>query len=123
MTITGASHARITLALAAATWLAACSPVGEPTKVTSDEQACQRVMDVLVANQVYRAEQMASCEIGKDEVNPGFYFGRVNAYCRDPQGCGSVLLGWYAVEEKTGTVHEWDYEEWAVAKPFLHQGR
>ncbi|WP_285709618.1 hypothetical protein [Erythrobacter oryzae] len=71
-------------------------------------------MAVLAANKTYRAEQMASCDGGKDDNNPGYYVLRVNAYCREPQGCGSVLLGWYAVEEATGAVHEIVAADWQI---------
>jgi len=71
-------------------------------------------MSVLAANKVYHAEQMANCGGRDSEDLPGFYVLRVNGFCRDPQGCGSVLLGWYAVEAATGAVHDWDAAEWQI---------
>lgn len=120
MPVTETPFAKINLALLATAVLASCAAADASGPVTSDDQACQRVMEVLVANKVYRPEQMQNCEIGLDENNPGYYFGRVNAYCREPI-CGSVLLGWYAVEAKTGTVHQWNYSDWAVGEPFAKQ--
>lgn len=112
MPVTETAFAKINLALAAAIWLAACAPMEETTLVTSDDDACERVMAVLAANKTYRAEQMASCDGGKDDNNPGYYVLRVNGHCRDPQGCGSVLLGWYGVEASTGAVYDWDVGDW-----------
>jgi hypothetical protein len=112
--VTETAYAKINLALLAAAMFAGCASAEEPQSVTSDDQACERVMSVLVENNTYRADQMANCEGGADENNPGYYVLRVNGFCRDRQGCGSVLLGWYAVDEKTGAVFEIDVAEWAV---------
>jgi hypothetical protein len=73
-------------------------------------------MFVLAQNNTYRAEQMTGCDGGTDENNPGYYVLRVNGFCRDPQGCGSVLLGWYAVEAATGAVHDMDVGEWQIGQ-------
>jgi hypothetical protein len=116
MTLTETAYAKLNLALLAVTLCAGCAPAEELQSVTSDDQACERIMSVLAENRTYRAEQMASCERGTDENNPGFYVLRVNAHCREPQGCGSVLLGWYAVDEKTGAVHDIDAAEWTIGK-------
>jgi hypothetical protein len=94
--------------------LGGCAHAKAPQAVASDDQACERVMSVLVANTTYRAEQLAGCDGGRDENNPGYYVLRVNGVCRDPQGCGSVLMGWYAVEATTGAVHDWDVAEWQL---------
>ncbi|QDH34743.1 hypothetical protein E2E27_10665 [Porphyrobacter sp. YT40] len=110
------AYAKINLALAGAAVLASCAAAEAAGPVTSEDQACNRVMAVLAANKTYRAEQMASCDGGEDDNNPGYYVLRVNAYCRDPQGCGSVLLGWYAVEAATGAVHDMDAAEWSVGQ-------
>ncbi len=114
MTLTKTTYAKINLALLAAAMFAGCAHAKAPHPVTSDDQACERVMSVLVENNTYRADQMANCDGGADENNPGYYVLRVNGFCRDPQGCGSVLLGWYAVDERTGAVFEMDVAEWAV---------
>lgn len=114
MKTTKATFAKINIALGAALSLAACAPAEAPRLVASDDQACERVMSVLAGNTTCTADQMASCEGGKDENNPGFYVLRVNANCREPHGCGSVLLGWYAVDAATGAVHDWDVGEWQI---------
>ena len=116
MPVTETAYAKINLALFGAAGLVSCAPVAAATAVSSDDQACERVMSILAANKTYRPEQMASCDGGEDDNNPGYYVLRVNAYCRDPQGCGSVLLGWYAVEAATGAVHDMDAAEWSVGQ-------
>ncbi|MBA4045619.1 MAG: hypothetical protein C0471_14540 [Erythrobacter sp.] len=114
MSVTRTFHANIVVALLAVALSAGCAAVERPKPVTSDDQACERVMSVLAANKTYRADQMAGCDGGKDDNKPGFYVLRVNAHCREPQGCGSVLLGWYAVETSTGAVYDMDVAEWTV---------
>jgi hypothetical protein len=101
-------YAKINLALLAAALFAGSASAEEPQPVTSDDQACARVMAALAAKKAYRAGQMANCDVGKDGVYHGYYTLRLNGHCRDLQGCGSVLLGWYAVDEKTGAVFEMD---------------
>ncbi len=116
LSVTKTAYAKTNLALLAAAMFAGCASAEEPQTVTSDDQACDRVMFVLAQNNTYRAEQMASCDGGTDENNPGYYVLRVNGFCRDPQGCGSVLLGWYAVEAATGAVHDMDVGEWQIGQ-------
>jgi len=108
------TYAKTIVALVAATALWVCAPAKAHQPVVSDDQACERVMAVLAANTTYRAEQMAGCDGGVSDEFPGYYVLRVNAHCRDPQGCGSVLLGWYAVEAASGAVHDWDVGEWRI---------
>ena len=110
------AYAKINLALLAVSLLAGCAHAKAPPNVTSEGQACERVKSVLAANKTYREEQMAGCDGGKDDNNPGYYVLRVNAYCREPQGCGSVLLGWYAVEAASGAVHEIDAADWQIGQ-------
>jgi len=112
--LTETAYAKINLALLAGCLLTGCAHAKAPLTVTSDDQACERLMSVLAANTTYRAEQMAGCDGGVSDEFPGYYVLRVNAYCRDPQGCGSVLLGWYAVEAASGAVHDWDVGEWRI---------
>lgn len=110
------AYAKINLALVAAMSFGGCAAADVLDVVASDDQACERIMAVLAQNKTYRAEQMAGCDGGKDDNNPGYYLLRVNGYCRDPQGCGSVLLGWYAIDEKTGAVFEMDFAEWQIGQ-------
>lgn len=55
----------------------------------------------------YPAQQASGCFEVTEQDPPGFYVTRLNAVCQQ-EICGSVLLGWYAVEAKTGRVFEWD---------------
>ncbi len=114
MSVTRIPYVNLVLAVLAATLSAICAAAERPKPVTSDDGACQRVIAVLAAYKIYRADQMASCDGGKDEEHPGFYILRINAHCREPQGCGSVLLGWYAINAKNGAVFEMDVAEWQI---------
>ncbi|NBB25301.1 hypothetical protein GVM20_09210 [Porphyrobacter sp. SLTP] len=114
MAHTQTAQAIIKLALLATVTSAGYASAEEPLPMTSDDQACERVMSVLVANRTFHADQLAGCDGGRDDQNPGFYVLRVNGICGDPQGCGTVLMGWYAVEASTGAVHKWDVAEWQL---------
>lgn len=109
--LTESSCAKTTFAFFAVALLGGCTQAAVPLSMASDDQACMRTMAVLAANGTYQPEQMAGCEGGKADESSRFNVLRVNGLCRDPQGCGSVLMGWYAVDSSTGAVYEWDVTE------------
>ncbi len=111
-----AALARITQALVAVAFLAGCVPIAQPVTAASDDDACQRTIAALVASKRFAAEELVDCEGGASDERPGYYVLRVNGVCRDPQGCGSVLMGWYAVEAATGAVYDWDVNEWQLGQ-------
>jgi hypothetical protein len=76
----------------------------------SAEEACDRARAAVAARGDYRISQIVGCDGGLssdhiDEV--GYYVLRLNGACRE-EICGSVLLGWYAVNQSTGDVYDWD---------------
>lgn len=89
--------------------------------ISSLDEACEATTQALVENGYFSASQIAGCDGGKDSGQPGFYLLRVNAYCHQ-EICGSVLLGWYGVDEVTGQVHDWDYDEWTPVGPLMPEG-
>ncbi|HZG34176.1 MAG TPA: hypothetical protein VEZ59_12930, partial [Sphingopyxis sp.] len=59
-----------------------------------------------VAYRDFQAKDIAGCDGIIDSSNPpGFRILRVNGYCQE-EICGSVLMGWFAVEEETGRIFE-----------------
>ncbi|QUL38585.1 hypothetical protein [Erythrobacter sp. JK5] len=116
MTLTETAYAEIGLAFIAAVLLAGCAPAEEAPSVASADEACERTIATLVAERDYPADQMTGCDGWKSEEPDGFYVLRVNGYCHDPKGCGSVLMGWYAVEASTGAVYDWDVGEMQIGQ-------
>ena len=47
---------------------------------------------------------------------PGYYVLALRGWCRE-EICGSVLIGWFAVEKRTGRVFAWDVGEWRLGAP------
>ena len=105
------AYAKINFALFAVAMLGGCTQTAVSSPITSDDEACARTMAVLAANGTYKSERMAGCWGGKTNESSRLYVLRVNGVCRDPQGCGSVLMGWYAVDAATGAVYDWDVNE------------
>jgi hypothetical protein len=105
-------YATVSFALFAAALLGGCTQSVPPVHIASADQACDRTMAGLVATRSYRADQMVGCDLSETDENPELYILRVNGVCHDPQGCGSVLMGWYSVVVSNGAVYDWDVGEW-----------
>ncbi|WP_156878177.1 hypothetical protein [Sphingopyxis sp. QXT-31] len=76
--------------------------------ISADAKACDLLKASLVANRDFEEKNIAGCDGVVDSFNPpGFRIARVNGYCHE-EICGSVLMGWFAVEEDTGRVFEWN---------------
>ncbi len=98
----------------------ACTP---PTSqaVASVDDACELVTEAVVARGDYPLSEIEGCDGDLGEGSDTFadyYVLRLNAYCRE-EICGSVLLGWYAVDQKTGQVYDIDVAEWALGDEVL----
>lgn len=58
-----------------------------------------------------------SCETLRAGDSPrGFYVLALRGWCREPI-CGSTLIGWFAVQKRTGRVFEWDVGEGRLGAP------
>lgn len=89
-------------------------PVAPPLAYVPDAspiEACDLLQETVVADGTYRDEQIYGCELRPRE-GADLHIGRLNAHCRE-EICGSVMLGWYAVNLETRQVWEWDisYDE------------
>ena len=99
----------------------ACAVKQAEGSVSSSDEACELVAKAVIARGDYRAEQIAGCNgdlQDDDDSRAGYYILRLNAHCREDI-CGSVLLGWYAIEQSTGRVYEWDVAEWRLGEEVL----
>lgn len=81
----------------------------------ADARACDAIKAALVASKRFESRTIAGCDGVVNSENPsGFRIARVNGFCRE-EVCGSVLLGWYAVEERSGSVFEVaDVGDWTL---------
>src|SRR5687768_3787327 len=82
--------------------LLSCSGPPNERLVSSGNEVCELITAAVVARGEYRAPQVAGCDGGSEKPG-GYIVTRLNAHCREPV-CGSVLLGWYAVQQDTGHV-------------------
>jgi hypothetical protein len=112
MILTDTAYVKLNLALFAAVLLGGCAQSDGALPISSADQACERVMTALVASRGYPADQMVGCDGVESDENSGLYILRLNGACHDSQGCGSVLMGWFAVEASNGAVHVWNVAEW-----------
>ena len=88
---------------------------GSQFDARANSKACNSIKVALVESGRFKASQLAGCDGIIDSSNPrGFRIARVNGYCRE-EICGSVLLGWYAVEASSDRVFEIeDVAEWTL---------
>lgn len=89
--------------------------------VRSGEAAC-RVAKARVAAGLHRPlSRIPFCETLRAADSPrGFYVVGLRGLCRE-EICGSTLIGWYAVQERTGRVFEWDVAEDRVGAPMTRR--
>jgi len=60
---------------------------------------------------------IADCETVRAGASPrGYYVLALRGSCREPI-CGSTLIGWFAVQKRTGRVFEWDVAESRLGAP------
>lgn len=88
---------------------AACSSPSTDAERQADAEVCETVIDAVSKHGLYQRSQIAGCEI-VESASQGHRILRLNAHCREDV-CGSVLLGWYAVEIQTGRVVDWNIAE------------
>jgi hypothetical protein len=61
---------------------------------------------------------VAFCDDIPEDFSPdGYYVTGLRAYCHEPLGCGSTLMGWFAVRKSDGGVFEYDVAESTVGRP------
>jgi len=85
--------------------------------VMTNEAACA-VATARVAEHLHRTRSsISSCETLRATDSPrGFYVLALRGWCREPI-CGSTLIGWFAVQKRTGRVFEWDVPEDRLGPP------
>jgi hypothetical protein len=97
--------------------LCGCSSQANTVAVGSDERACELAKRAVAEAGDFSPSQIAGCDVSLDEeTHKRHYVLRLNGYCRE-EICGSVLLGWYAVDRITAQVSEWDVAEWKLGRP------
>jgi hypothetical protein len=92
----------------------AFAPSAHASRVGTRGAAC-RVAKALVATRLHRPlSGIPFCEALRVADSPrGFYILALRGRCREDI-CGSTLIGWYAVQKRTGRVFEWEVGEWRL---------
>ena len=92
----------------------AFAPSAHASPVKTDGAACG-VAKARVAARLHRPlSSIPFCETLRAADSPrGFYILALRGRCRE-EICGSTLIGWYAVQKRTGRVFEWDVGEWRL---------
>ena len=96
----------------AAGMLWATSAQAQPARTAG--AACALAKARVAAYHHRALSSIPSCETLRAGDSPrGFYVLALRGWCREPI-CGSTLVGWFAVQKRTGRVFEWDVGEWRL---------
>ena len=91
-----------------------CATSAHASLVGTGGAACRVAEPVVAALLHRRVAGIPSCEALRAADSPrGFYVLVLHGRCRE-ELCGSTLIGWYAVQKRTGRVFEWDVGEWRL---------
>lgn len=95
------------------------APSANAGQVRTGRAACT-VAKVRVAASLHRPlSRIPYCETLTAVDSPrGFYIVGLRGRCRQ-EICGSTLIGWYAVQKRTGRVFSWDVGGWRLGAPIL----
>ena len=99
----------------------AFAPSAHASPVGTGEAACG-VVKARVATRLHRLpSSIPFCETLRVADSPrGFYILALRGRCRE-EICGSTLIGWYAVQKRTGRVFEWDVGDWRLGAPITRR--
>src|SRR5690349_2872225 len=93
------------------------APLAHASLVRTGRAACAMAKVRVAASLRRRLSRIPYCEALRATDSPrGFYLVRLSGRCRE-EICGSTLIGWYAVQKRTGRVFAWDVGEWWVGAP------
>lgn len=101
--------AKLLVAMSLSLSLASCAS----TQLVNDEQAaCSVATTRVTAERRLPADHVAFCDHTQSlDVPPGYHVLALRGHCREPEGCGSTNMGWFAVHKQNGQVFEWDVAE------------
>ena len=81
------------------------------TPVRSRGVACALAKARVAAHLHRTRSSIRECEtLRAVDSPPGYYILALRGWCREPI-CGSTLIGWFAVQKRTGRVFNWDVGE------------
>lgn len=101
---------------------AGCGQLANSETAISDHGACELVKTAVSAQGQYENTTITGCDFSDSDDAPKYYILRLNGICRE-KVCGSVLMGWYAVEKSSGRVFEWDVADWSLADEVIQDNR
>lgn len=90
----------------------------KPHPVNSAQAACAVATSRVTALRHQPASHVAFCDDIPETSSPvGYYLTGLRAHCREERGCGSTLMGWFAIRKSDGKVFEYDVAESEVGRP------
>lgn len=111
----------MTLLFVAAALVAVCSlpwvsQVSAPP-VNTVSAACELATTTVSARGHFDTSRIAYCDPVVAEANPkGYFVIALHGQCNEGI-CGSTLIGWFAVQQSTGHIFEWDMGKDALGMP------
>lgn len=92
-----------------------CANCATAQRVGSASAACSLATAKVMAELHQPSSHVADCEaLNPADVPRGYYVLTLRGHCREPEGCGSTLIGWYAVRKGTRQVFEWNVANWKL---------
>jgi len=112
---------QIAFLLAGAALLATGCINARRVAVANEDGACELAKTVVRTDRQLPPSRIAYCDvIAKDDSPRGYYVMALYSDRRCDGVC-SANMGWFAVEEATGEVFEWDVAEWKRGRPVDHE--
>jgi hypothetical protein len=106
----------LTMLLLGASALPAAAPV-QAAPVKTKTEACSAVKVRVAADRHFPVSAVAFCDtISLSDSPPGYYVLALHSR-RQCAGICSTNMGWFAIDEKTGRVFNFDVGEWKVGSP------
>ena len=104
------ASAKLATALFAASFLQSPASVSA-APATTEKAACDLTKARVAARGHFPVSAIAFCDMALSEEWPKRYYVLALHSTRKCDGICSTLMGWFAVEKRTGRVFEWDINE------------
>ena len=97
---------------------AIAAAVIEAEPVTTAAAACEIVKQRHSARYNYPVSAISACDIIPAARSPHGYYVLALHSTRKCEGICSTNMGWFAVQQSTGRMFDWDIAEWRLGGPF-----
>jgi len=95
-----------------------CADAEHSERQLTETEICEASKQAHAQSAGFNVSFIASCDMSGShtEGDNEFQVLRHSGYCKQDV-CGSVLMGWFAVNTATGEVHDWDVGEQLLGAP------